>query len=416
MTFPSGLKRVCDISFFMTFASIVGMLLGSDPLITTLPIFIFVAFLSAFLAPRGRIKYISILPLLIFFLIFPLTFANLVILIPASFFMIFSFPKSIEDAKSFEYSGIFKTFLVIFVWLLLISSIFGAWTRETSGLSTDTILFAISFIVTTILFMRMTRHDESVLKQTTFKIMNAIPLVLIVAGVGFISMDTLSPVRQGVANFIYRIVLVPIFTVLIWLLEGIARIWFMLYIAIMSFFERELTDGMEELGNMGNMGMPIEEIYDLYEAAEGVNGFAIILAVFVIIMLVLLIILLKYLTNKSATLLSKNDGAEEERVSLDLDIQKKKNKSQSRSREENQVREVYRRFLIFIKKKNIEVPLSSTSSDVEDLVATNFKSGKSTDLRDAYIQVRYGETAYTKDDVKRFKGLYQEVKEEIERS
>jgi len=57
MVFPNGLKRICDICGYMVFAVIIASFfgIGSYELITTLPIFASVAFLSTFLTSHGWI-------------------------------------------------------------------------------------------------------------------------------------------------------------------------------------------------------------------------------------------------------------------------------------------------------------------------------------------------------------------------
>ena len=66
MVITSGLKRVCDISFFMTFATLIAWLFGpgGEPgLIITLPIFIGSSFLASFLAKWGIVRFLVIFPL-----------------------------------------------------------------------------------------------------------------------------------------------------------------------------------------------------------------------------------------------------------------------------------------------------------------------------------------------------------------
>ena len=404
MRIPNGLKRICDISFYMTFASFIGGGFGSDSLILTLPIFVFVAFLSAFLAPRGWVRYTSLLPLFLIFVIIPLTIVNLVVVIPAIIFMICSLPPADEYVTSFEYSGVFKLFLVIFGGFLAIFAIIEA---QIPG---DTLLFGTSFLFNSIIFMRMIRHDESVLKQTQFKIMNTVSIVGVVISAILISTEAFLTFVQNAIRFIWWHLIGPIFLLVI-----------SIFTAILAFILRLL--GLEGIFEPGLYEVPELEMEMILEEEELTLAhalyifFIIIFATFFIIIVTILLVVLvrklfKWLTQQSRPPYLGEDGIEEERFALDDDEKKKR---RFRRRTENQIREVYRKFLIFLKKKEVNIPQHFTSSDVNELVATKFKSEKSSELRDEYIQVRYGESDYTKEDIKRIKRLHKEIKEEIER-
>jgi len=380
----------------MTFASIVASIFGGDNLISTLPIFAFVAFLSAYLANYGRIKYISITPLLLVFVITPLTMINAIVLIPIILFIIWTIPTANEEVSMFNYYDAFRSFLIVFGSILLFTLFLG-------GLRNDTLLFAISFLFNTIVFMRLIRHDESVLRQTRLKVMNAASIVGIMIGAILFSTEIFWTFIGRAFNFIFVNLLAPVFRFLLRILFTVLQ--FIFGIFRLDYLFARFYDGIQS-----RMEMP-ELLYEeeLFEAREGAN---FPLALFIVIG----IIIFTYITIKIFKILTKlrpayiSDEVEEERFFLDDD----KKKRRFRRRRENQIREIYLRFLALIKKQEVKIPLHFTSSDVEGLVATKFNSERSSDLRAEYIRVRYGESDYTKDDVKRVKGLYKEVKSEIE--
>ena len=398
MTFPSGLKRICDISFYMTFASIVGSIFGGDNLISTLPIFAFAAFLSAFLAPLGGIKYVSILPLLLVFVPTPLTIINVAILSPIILFIIWTLPTRDEKVSMFNYDEVFKRFLMIFGTILVFSIFIGE-------LQSGTLLFAISFLLNSIIFMRLIRHDESVLKQTEFTIRNAVSIIVVMIGAVLLSMDVFLTFVGRIIRFIFVNFFVPVLEITIWTFLTILQFIFETFGLndIINRFLRIENEIPELLG---------AEYQPITEGLEGSDFPLIFIFIIVIAAIVLIYFIIKVfqtLTRLKSPFASYD--VEEERFFLDDD----EKKGRSRRRGENKVREVYRRFLTLIKKQETNVPLRFTSSDVDGLVATKFKSEKSSALRDEYIQVRYGESLYTKADIKRIKGLYKEVKGEIER-
>ena len=410
MIFPSGLKRICDISFYMTFASVVGGWFGSDDMTLTLPIFAWVAFLSAWLAPRGRIKYISVIPLIFIFVITPLTMINAVVLFPLILFVIASLPTPDEHVTSFEYSGVFKLFLMLFLGLGAVTVFLNQSATTIIQIPNDTTVFSISFLFNSIIFMRMIRHDESVLKQARFKIMNTISIVGVVMSAILMSTDVFLTFGRNVISLIWWQIIAPIFAFVIGL--GVTSFTFILGIfGLENIFEHEPYEAPE---------IGIQMMEEGGELTLFQSVFIFFISIFVTALLIALVILLLVLVRKLFKRLTEPlrlpylgiDGVEEERFFLDDDGKKKRRVSH---RTENQIREVYRKFLILLKKQEVNIPLHFTSSDVNDLVTAKFESKTSSQLRDEYIQVRYGASKYSKEDVKRIKYIYKETKKEIER-
>jgi len=392
----------------MTFASIAGALFGADQLIFTLPIFALVAFLSAFLAPHRHMKYISLIPLSLLFVIPPLTIINAIVLMPAILFIAMTLPKPDEKVTQFNYDTVFYVFLIVFGIFAFFGLIMASWVNA-AGLPSDAWLFASSFLLNAIMFMRMARHDESVLKQTRFKVMNATTLIGVlgaISGIVLLGTDAFLTFIWRVIGFVWSYFIGPVFRVIIWVFLVILTLIFGVFGLDAPF------DAMEMWEMPGLLG---EEMFGLYETeVRDVPRFIIVMLVItaIIVLAVLLWLLFKWLNKKTDAIFVGEDGVEEERFSLDGDEQRKKRRG--RPHNENQVREVYRRFLAHVKKKGINIPQHLTSYDVEELVATKFESEKSNELRDEYVRVRYGEAEYTKDDVKRIKGLYKAFKTSID--
>ena len=562
MIFLSGLKRICDISFYMTFASIVVYMFSGDHLILTFPIFVFVAFLASYLAQHGEIRYVSAVPLFLIYLIIPLTTINFFMVTPAIAFMIWKFPNPDENVKKFHYQSVFELFLIAFIAVLILFLISGAldvylFEDVPIRLPNDAFLFAISFLLNSIIFMRLVRHDEAVLNQTRFKIMNVAVVVGVMVGAILFSTD----VFFGFVGLIWSLILVP---VLAFIFRGVAFILRLLGLnadgleevfdtdEIPSFEvdavrEREVgcrslqnscrilllesgdlssqnLDGifrmdlgelslqdlddlslvdlgeltlqdleglslpnlddlslqdlsdsslldledlslhdlsdqalqnlrdlplldLEDLSHLGLEDVPLLDLEDLsvidlenllvldeddlseleLEASsrddasatnisigdedESFNLLPFIVVIVVVTIIVAIISLFTRFSKKVGTAALKEEGLEEERVLLDDEKEKKRF---FKRQAENEIRAVYQRFLAAVKKKGLRIPSHLTSYDVEALVAAQFESEKSRELRDEYIRVRYGEANYTEEDVERIKALYKEVKAEIE--
>lgn len=408
--FPSGLKRICDLSFYMTFASMIGGLFGVEQLILTLPLFALSAFLSASLAPRGPIKYMGLLPLLFLFLIVPFTLTNMILFMPPCLYMVLALPKADENVSQFEYYPVFYAFLIIFGFFAFLGFLM-TWGMGVTGMPIETWLFAATFLFSSILFMRMARHDESVLKQMRFKVMNATTLTVVLgatAGIVLFGTDAFLTFVWRIIGFIWSYLIAPILNVLIWLFLVILTFIFRLFGLDAAFDTIELGEPPI---------LPEEEVFEWEEVeASSLPTFVsiMLIACAIIVIVALLWLLFKWLNKKTDAIFIGEDGVEEERFSLDAgDAQKKKR--WGRRYHENPVREVYRRFLVDVNKSGIDVRQHSTSADVEALVATKFKSKTSDALRAEYIRVRYGEVAYTKADVKRVKALYRRFKADVDK-
>jgi len=326
--------------------------------------------------------------------------------------MAWTLPTSDERVAEFNYESVFRFFAMIFGGLIAIivavNGLVGNFTRPVIALPRASFLFALSFFLFSVMFMRMMRHDEAVFKQTRFKVMNAVSLVGVMIVVLLLSTDRFLAFAGNVFSLAWHYLLFPAILFLLWILNFGLRILGEILLFIIRILGIEGGFSFDFDPAMFYMPEP-PEVED-YESVNG--GFPNILVVIIAIVLVVLTIaLFRVLVRKRRLSVVRDDGVLEERFSLDSE---EKEKGRFRRRSENQIREVYRRFLVFINKKEANVPLHFNSSDVEGLVTREFKSEKSSDLRDEYIRVRYGDFEYTKDDVKRIRGLYKEVKGEIE--
>lgn len=93
------------------------------------------------------------------------------------------------------------------------------------------------------------------------------------------------------------------------------------------------------------------------------------------------------------------DEVEEERILLG-----RRNKTQ-RPFHKNPVRKAYRQFLASLTKQGIEISPHMTTAEIHALLETKLDPHELEAVRSIYLKVRYGEAAYTKDDVKAIKNI-----------
>lgn len=417
MILTPSLKRVGDISFYMTFTTAIAWIInaGREPgLIITLPIFMVTAFLATFLAQKwGNARFLAILPLLTVFLVVPLTTVNLIVLLPAVFLMIHQLPKPNERGSKVEYQRKFQLFITLFVILVIFFVIVtiatmagGIWSMYVEQIwinfSNEVLIFGLTFLVSSVIYMRMIRHDKDILRQPRFRIMNLYPIILL----GVAALVVSHPwTLQLVSSFIFGILF------LLW--RGVAWIFPWLGNAVALplreiDFNREssILDAEETIGNeageLRDICPPEINCEMFYFSYDVFNPFPLIVGTTLIIGFILLY---RALIKKHANILE----FEEERSFLD-----NKKPSRRRNRQENQIRAVYLKFLKLLQRQKIEMPISTTSSDVEVLASTMANREMISDFREEYIRVRYGEANYTPEDLARVKGLYKKIKTELE--
>jgi len=412
MSFLRGLKRICDISFYMTFVSFaIGISGISDSnLIAILPIFIVAAFLSAFLTLYGWIKYLGVIPLLLVFLIIPVVEVSLIILIPIMLYFIWESSRKIGRVAllSFNYERVFWLFIIALGVTLVFFMIMSWWFDAQAYFPTDSLLYALTFLVTSIMFMRMgrhgmDRHDESIFQQFKFNIVNTLTLVALVIGavlvmLGNIFLDFI----LSAINFAWFTLVIPVTNLFIRLIGLILPYEIN---PISSFVEPGPTRGMRGYAGYNPQG-------DQVWVQRNLTAFMIVAHIIIFVLIIISIVkIVKFLSEKLSNKKQsrvRNDGVEEEYFSLGEPEKRK------RVRNENQIREIYYQFLTLLKKKKVMILRSQTSQEVENEVVSHFESKKSSELRESYIGVRYGDIVFTEADVKRVKELYKDIKKEVE--
>lgn len=402
MIFLSGLKRLCDICFYLTFASFLGVAFGGTNLLITLPIFGLVAFLAASLASKGKLRYAPLGLLVICFIIVPLNFMNVTVLIPPCLYLIYTLPKPNEDIGNYDYTGPFKLFLKIYLIMIPLFLAFG-WR---SLLEDSALPFGLLFLLSTTIFLRMVRHEEQILNQHRVKLIN----LLAVIGLGVSSLILSSNPALNLVGILlgglYFNLLLPILLVLfagvVFLLGPVLNLFadqLDPIIARMGFFMQGPPNLME--------GGGFEELMPEEAFTTSFFVYAIYIAAALLVVLVVIKLFKKLAPDNFA--IEKRSGLTETRTAIQTG---KKSPRIGRRTPNHQIREIYRKFLQKCHDEGITIKPFMTSLDIEHKAADYFQSPHTKKLRDMYIKVRYGEINCDKEDVKQIKALYKELNRE----
>jgi len=409
MTFSNGLRNVCDVCFYLTFASIVGNMLGfsAENLIIALPFLAITIFLGGYLLEKEKNCYLALTPLIILPLIIPYTTGAVLVLVPIIIYMITCLPKLNKRLDQFEYEAQFKTFLGVYGVVLF----YTALTRLASdGVATsvilpiDSYLFAIAFMTNAIVYTRMVRHDEAVFSQTKFKIINAAPMVGVIIVTVLVSTDFVLTAIGRFFSFVFINLLLPFFEFLAWL---IIRPLGMLFNWL--GFNSEFSFG--ELPAMENQ-LVYGEVENLFYGLD--DGYAspwapLVFGVLFIGVVIFLFRVIKARHGDFVAMAAIDEDVEEIRIDIESVRQRKKRLRKT----DNPIRAIYRDFLGDLKKQDIHAPSHFTSAEIERTVAIKYPSPLTDELRTEYIKIRYGKSDFNKADVSRVKRLYQKIKSEI---
>ena len=401
MIITSGLKRICDVCFFLTFGAIFTSLFsnGNEPfLIMTLPIFAGSAFLAGFLSKWGFVKYLAVFPLLSVFLLVPLTLINNIVLSTAIGILVINLSKSEAENVRPNYQRIFFAF----VWLSTIFGITFMFVNSSMQLNSqmslnlvDAVAFGTTFLLLSIIYMRMIRHSDGVLKDRNFQRRNVIQMSVSLALGTFLPL--LIPLFSFIGYFLWFHVAVRIIPAL----ANMATLPFR-WIYLPRYIPEESNYDYSSYGNGDNL-LHSESYHEAFDATFlNILGITLLLLGF--------IWLIKTVLKQKQIRLWLSSPLEEERLFLDNNEVKKQ-----RFLHRNQIRVVYAKFLKLIRRNKILYPPEATSLDIQRSVRSVIRSEAISEIRIEYNRVRYGSCAYSKADVTRIKGLYKEIKKEFEK-
>ncbi|MCL1950715.1 MAG: DUF4129 domain-containing protein [Turicibacter sp.] len=387
MIFPSSLKRICDVCFYMTFASFIGLLFGGDNLMVALPFFAAAITLSVW-----RLSRIPLLLIPLVFFIIPASLPNLAVLAPIIAYLVVALPKSREHIGQFDYTDIFSLFIKVFFGFLVV-----ALTLRQMPIFEDTTLpFGIMFLGASIVLMRMSRHDEEVISRPRFKWLNILSLLTILGVGGMLSHPLFLNVIWGTLVFVYGQLFVPIIGFIIFvLLQALNWIFSLIGLSRPEFPEIDFGGGEVEPG-YGELP-PLTDPPEI--GALGVIGYIIL----ILAVAGILVVIFKRLAKKHE-IQENQSGVEETRTHL-ADRPKKPRHHRS----QNQVRDCYRKFLHHCTKNELQLQSYMTSESIEEEALKAFHCEKSRELRALYIETRYGGRAVTKEDGKLAKQLLREI-------
>ena len=397
------LKIISDLCFYFAFANFFAIFGGGQPVIQTLPVLAACVFISAALA---RKKYLRLLPLAILpacFFIVPFGLANFLLFLPAFVFIAVSIYNINKMPPSFGYSGVFFLFLKIyFPFFLLVIALQMRHQLEVSSLP-----FAIVFLASSVILMRILRLGPEISSRPGFRTMNFLNVFAVLLLGLFLGSRAFTNFIGFLIGTFYFNIFAPILIILV---TGFIYILWPLLALFRRLFGRRINVDNETYADEFAFA-PQEELF-FQEASGNFEALKFILSlVFFILLAYLIFRLFRRLLSYSV----KTQGqtvTPGQRFFLSGD----KKISSRWFYPENPIRETYRKFLGLCRKAGIERQAHFTSADYEtrtrEIIASPYEAAQ---FRSMYINARYGEKSVSSGDKRKMRELFTVIKSAFKR-
>lgn len=391
MIFISTLRMMVDLSFYFYFAELFVAAKGkTSQLIPMIVLCVCYGILVYLLKNNFKIIYLS-LP----FLVLLLPGSHLIALLPPIFYILYLIIKENVglswDRQSELFSMSCKVFLGAGLCLCLIGSgtIFIRYSLPMAFVS----------VVSSVLLMRMIRHDPATYLNPQYQLKNCILLVIVLFFAWLSSRDFVFNFLGNSIKFLYFQCLYPILLLLlsavVFLIRLLSSLLAWTKLDEFSFEEVWMTQLEDETTK--ELLDSVAEVYD--------GSFVkIITILFTIVVIVLIFFFFRWL--------ALNRG-EESIMDRGLDIIRsnhpEKTKKERASSTVLQIRRQYRIFLKLYRDRGGSLVLSDTSEDILKRGSAYFSQTELLqEMRDIYLNARYRNTA-SKTDLKRMKQINKEM-------
>lgn len=391
MIFISTLRMMVDLSFYFYFAELFVAAKGKTSQLIPMIVLCVCYGILVYLLKNNFKKIYLALP----FLVLLLPGSHLIALLPPLFYILYLIIKENVglswDRQSELFSMSCKVFLGAGLCLCLIGSgpIFIRYSLPMASVS----------VVSSVLLMRMLRHDPATYLNPQYQLKNCILLVIVLFFAWLSSRDFVFSFLGNSIKFLYFQCLYPILLLLlsavVFLIRLVSSLLAWTKLDEFSFEEVWMTQLEDETTK--ELLDSVAEVYD--------GSFVkIITILFTIAVIVLIFFFFRWL--------ALNRG-EESIMDRGLDIIRsnhpEKTKKERASSTVLQIRRQYRIFLKLYRDRGGSLVLSDTSEDILKRGSAYFSQTELLqEMRDIYLNARYRNTA-SKTDLKRMKQINKEM-------
>lgn len=394
------LKTLCDISYYMCFASLIGSIFGIQDFL--LPYVLLLSLCAAFsmaLDSRTKQPALRIAPigLCAAGILLAADIPTFLVLLPAILYTAFICSKRYFYPDHYHYVASFKTLIALLGLMAAIVVLFG----KSGVLQSYAVPFILLYILGSVLLMRMLRHSERTMRQPAFILMNTASIagvcllsIFMSTSTGLNAMKALFLAAYNIIMVLYVYVIGPIIGVILWSLIKL------LSIIPTNRPPKELDEITDEL-----IGKQQETHLNLHSLRETIY---IVLAV---CLAALLIYIFKTLLNKAKPKEKKNGSSSYYEYIKPATKKQLSFSAHLPSTPAGQVRLYYKKMLMFFIKHGLSITKYMDTSEIE-AYACRFKPEKKDlikKMRLIYQPARYGK-GVSKQAAAEAKSLYHEIK------
>jgi hypothetical protein len=407
MNLVFSLKILADLCFYMFAISSVTSIPAHSGLLATSPaIAALAAYFSRYLYARFPKKpWLRFSPLLILAgcFLFTAHAADIVVTVPMILYVAFLAFRKLYEVGYDEMLSRLYLCLKLVILPLLIMVIANNW----AGFVGVMLPYLFFYLVLTVMLLRMLRHNEKVLSDRRFRLMN-VGEILLLCGAGYLlSSGYMLMAFRFLIGLAVRFVLRPVLTGIVYVFGGFA--WLLSKIFSGIDFNMEDVD-LSQLDDLGQAVQQGEQTAQEY--AQNQDNPAIRIMTYVLIgvgaLIVVLVVVLLFRALMKAGRRGDDNKFDDVRESLDDPDEGGAHRLTRAPRD--RVRHYYRKFLKLCDVRGIGAGEHLNSREINDKVRHIFQTPSLSALRALYIKARYSSAEVTANDVKEARSAYEEVK------
>lgn len=398
MAVMMALRITADLALFYTFGGFVAAKCGGTGAVWGMIIQCLCFVLAYALRERGRLRFATLVPMVLGWVIYARSLPDCILLIPAALYVIWLVAKEDFSLDYERHKSVFGGFLLALVIFLVV-----AWfMRSLDVFSAVAMPYAVAMLVCTVLLMRSLRHEKQVYCQRRYQLVNLAAVAAVGGAAWIVSSKTVRGAAVEVLKVFHQHVLNPVLefllNVLLYIMQAV--VWLC---SLLSLKMKPQEQEAPELSVEGAEKLFGEE-FELKEPGELVKMLGKVLLIAAAVAAIVL--LFRWMSRRRGV--DTADAAESEvRGEIPTEAMGKPRKESSPVRA---VRAQYRKFLKLCTERGVTRESGFTSMDVHEHAQwVQVDETVSGEIRDVYIKARYDGKA-DKGDAQRMKKLCAEAR------
>lgn len=380
-----GLKLACETYFYLAVAAIVGFAYNTSAGLLAVPALLGlgagIGFLCSSKSEKARYPFLAIafIPVA-----FGFTKRNLFVMLPMLVYA-FYYVKNNRTASDYYYT--FRRFRAEIV-ILPVSLVFSAMLYPEGAGEAVPAMFL--FLTLSIALLRMQRHEEHVIRQRRFQLLNLLGLSGVCIFGGILSTDWFARILKAILQFFYNYALTPVIQGLLWVLNRLIDLLAWIGSLIpwsQGSYEMPVMQGQTE--SVGGNEM-FESLMQADIAANPLLRHILEIAG-ILILAAIAFFLIRALSKHMPT--SGNAERTDRREKLASGAPRVKKSAGAVGKTIGDIRKMYISFLRAAESRGVSLNGRQNSLQIRNASEKYFDAQTLDVLREAYIRARYGDCA-----------------------